>query len=137
MAIIDHIGLAVRSIEEAAAIYTRGLGLEAVHEEEVPSQGVRLLALQIGDSSIELLEPLGEGGPIAAHIAKRGEGIHHVCIRVDDIRQAMAALRDEGASLLQEEPVQGSKGSLVAFVHPKSAHGVLIELCQRPEEHAL
>ncbi|MBC7236929.1 MAG: methylmalonyl-CoA epimerase [Chloroflexi bacterium] len=131
--LIDHIGIAVRDIQQAARLYTEGLGLRLDYIEEVPSQGVRVGSLAVGESTIELLEPLGAEGPIADFLEKRGEGIHHICLLVDDIRAAMAALQAQGARLLQEKPARGAGGSLIAFVHPRSANGVLLELCQRSE----
>ncbi len=126
---LDHIGIAVASLEEGLALY-RALGLEATGTEEVPGQGVRVAFLPAGDSRIELLEPLGDDSPVARHLARRGPGIHHVCLRVDDIRKAMDRLRGAGYELLSEEPVAGAHGMLVCFVHPRSAGGVLLELAQ-------
>lgn len=131
MSRIDHIGIAVRCIEEAARLYAQGLGLALERVEEVPEQGVRVGFLPVGESEIELLEPLGSQSTVAQFLEKRGEGLHHLCIEVSDIRAAMARLREGGARLLSEEPAPGAGGSLVAFVHPRSANGVLLELCQR------
>jgi methylmalonyl-CoA/ethylmalonyl-CoA epimerase len=133
MTTIDHIGIAVHDIQAAAQLYTEGLGLSLDHIEEVEAQGVRAAGITVGDATIELLEPLGEQSPIAGFLEKRGEGIHHISLRVTDIRAAMAALKAQGARLLQEEPVPGMGGALVAFVHPRSAHGVLLELSQPSE----
>ncbi len=128
---IDHIGVAVTSIEQAAKLYTEGLGLALHHVEEVAAQGVKVAFLPLGDSEIELLEPLGPETAVAKSIEKRGEGIHHICVQVDDIAAAMEQLRAQGYKLLSDAPQPGAGGSLVAFVHPRSANGVLLELCQK------
>jgi methylmalonyl-CoA/ethylmalonyl-CoA epimerase len=133
MTTIDHIGIAVHDIQAAARLYTEGLGLSLDHIEDVTAQGVRAASITVGESTIELLEPLGEQSPIAGFLEKRGEGIHHISLRVADIRAAMAALKAQGARLLQEEPVRGMGGAWVAFVHPRSANGVLLELSQPGE----
>ncbi len=132
MARIDHIGIAVRDIAQAARLYLDGLGLELDHTEIVDQQGVRVGFLPVGESEIELLEPLDPQSPVGRFLEKRGEGIHHICVQVDDIVAAMARLRAQGARLLSEGPLPGAGGCLVAFVHPQSANGVLLELCQRP-----
>ncbi len=126
---LDHLGIAVSSIEEGLGIY-RALGLELEGEEEVAEQGVRVGFLPLGETRLELLEPIGPNSPIARHLERRGPGLHHICIRVDDIRGAMDRLSGEGYRLLSEEPQPGAHGCLVCFVHPKSAGGVLIELSQ-------
>ena len=130
MSRIDHIGIAVKSIEEAARLYVQGLGLELERVETVSEQGVKVGFLPLGESEIELLEPLDATSTVAQFLEKRGEGLHHICVQVPDIRAAMARLREMGARLLSEEPSQGAGDSLVAFVHPRSANGVLLELCQ-------
>jgi len=130
MSRIDHIGIAVKSIEEAARLYVQGLGLELARVETVSEQGVKVGFLPLGESEIELLEPLEATSTVAQFLEKRGEGLHHICVQVPDIRAAMARLREQGARLLSEELSQGAGGSLVAFVHPRSANGVLLELCQ-------
>jgi len=126
---LDHIGIAVSSIEERLEVY-RALGLEVAGREEVASEKVRVAFLPVGETRIELLEPTEAVSPVAAFIARRGEGIHHLCIRVDDIRVAMAELKSKGLQLLSDEPRPGAHGTLVCFVHPRSAGGVLIELSQ-------
>jgi len=131
MSKIDHVGIAVKNIEEAARLYVQGLGLELERVETVSEQGVKVGFFPLGESEIELLEPLSEASTVAQFLEKRGEGLHHICIQVPDIRAAMARLRGQGARLLSEEPSPGAGGSLVAFVHPRSANGVLLELCQR------
>lgn len=129
MRVIDHIGVAVRSIEERASFY-RALGLIVDGEEAVPEQRVKVAFLPVEGSRIELLEPTAPDSPIARFIEKRGEGLHHLCFRVDDIRATMADLATAGYRLLSEEPQAGAHGALVCFVHPASAGGVLIELSQ-------
>jgi len=128
---LDHIGIAVASVDDGAAFY-RALGLEMEGVEEVPGQKVKVGFLPIGDTRLELLEPTAPDSPIAGFLDKRGPGLHHLCVRVDDIRAAMARLREQGYRLLSEEPQAGAHGCLVCFVHPKSAGGVLLELSQPP-----
>lgn len=126
---IDHIGIATRNFSDAA-VWQDVLGLQADHIEEVVEQGVRVKMLPIGESCIELLEPLTTESPIGKFLEKRGPGIHHVAVRVDDIEAALAGLRAKGARLIDETPRIGAGGCLVAFVHPSSANGVLLELVQ-------
>jgi methylmalonyl-CoA epimerase len=126
---LDHVGIAVPSIDDALGVYT-ALGLELAGTEEVPEQGVRVAFLPIGDTRLELLEPTGPDSPIARHIERRGPGLHHLSFRVDDIRAAMARLAGAGFRLLSEEPQPGAHGTQVCFIHPKSAAGVLVELSQ-------
>lgn len=126
---VDHIGIAVRSLDERLALY-RALGLEVEGREDVPSEKVRVAFLPAEGTKIELLEATSPDSPIAAFIEKRGEGMHHVCFRVDDIRAAMASLKAQGVQLLSDEPRPGAHGSRVCFVHPRSAGGVLIELSE-------
>lgn len=127
--VLDHIGIAVASIETGLAIY-QTLGLEVEGIEEVASERVRVAFLPVGDSRIELLEPTDASSPIARHLERRGPGLHHICLRVNDIRTAMAGLKAAGHRLLSEEPLPGAEGCLVCFVHPKSAGGVLLELSE-------
>lgn len=126
---LDHIGIAVSSLAEGAKFY-QALGLELEGVEEVSEQGVKVGFLPVGDTRLELLEPTGESSPIAKHLERRGPGLHHLCVRVDDIRVSMAALSEQGYRLLSDEPQQGAHGCLVCFVHPKSTGGVLLELSQ-------
>lgn len=126
---LDHIGIAVSSLAEGAEFY-QALGLELEGVEEVSEQGVKVGFLSVGDTRLELLEPTGESSPIAKHLERRGPGLHHLCVRVDDIRASMAALSEQGYRLLSDEPQQGAHGCLVCFVHPKSTGGVLLELSQ-------
>jgi lactoylglutathione lyase/methylmalonyl-CoA/ethylmalonyl-CoA epimerase len=128
---IDHIGIAVKSMAEAARFYIEGLGLPCTHVETVEAQGVRVGFIPVGDSEIELLEPLDGESPVGRFLAKRGEGIHHICIQVEDIGAAMAQLKAQGARLLSDAPQSGAGGALVAFVHPASANGVLLEITQK------
>ena len=126
---LDHIGVAVRSLAERVAFY-RVLGLEVTGNDEVPSQKVKIAFLPFEGSQIELLEPTAPDSPIAGFIEKKGEGLHHLCFEVDDIRATMAELKAQGFQLLADEPRPGANGSEICFVHPKSGGGVLIELCQ-------
>lgn len=127
--VLDHIGIAVESIAEGRRLY-EALGLAVEGEEEVSAQGVRVAFLPVGDGRLELLEPMTPDSPIARHLEKRGPGLHHICLRVEDIRRSMADLRERGFELLSEEPQPGAHGCLVAFVHPRSTGGVLLELSQ-------
>jgi methylmalonyl-CoA/ethylmalonyl-CoA epimerase len=127
--VLDHIGIAVRSIE-AAAIY-KALGLTAEHVEDVATQGVKTAFLPVGDSNIELLEPLSADSPVAKFIEKRGEGIHHICFRVTNIEEHLQRLKAAGFRLINEAPVQGAHGCRVAFLHPAAGNGVLIELSEK------
>ncbi len=133
---IDHIGIATDRIDDALRFWRDALGLEVRHTEVVEEQGVRVAMLPAGEPRIELLEPTGPDTPVARFIQKRGPGIHHVAVRVPDIRAALARLSAEGARLIDEEPRVGAGGCLVAFVHPQSAGGVLLELVEHTEESA-
>ena len=126
---LDHIGIAVRSIE-AASIY-EALGLQVDHVEIVESQGVKTAFLSVGDSNLELLEPTNPDSPVARYIEKRGEGIHHLCFRVDDIDAHLQRLAAAGYRLIDESSVPGAHGCRVAFLHPSAGSGVLIELSER------
>jgi methylmalonyl-CoA/ethylmalonyl-CoA epimerase len=128
---IDHIGIATRGIDDAAKFYRDVLGLDVAETEEVAEQMVRVAMLPIGESRIELLEATSADSPISRFLEKRGPGIHHIAVRVDDIRAVLANLRAKGARLIDEEPRQGAGGCLVAFVHPSSTGGVLLELVQK------
>ncbi|HMC75486.1 MAG TPA: methylmalonyl-CoA epimerase [Vicinamibacterales bacterium] len=127
---LDHVGIAVANLSDALAFYRDALGLEVEAPEEVASQRVRAHFIPVGDSAIELLEATAEDSPIAKYLAKRGPGLHHITLRVDDIRAALAHLKAKGVRLIDETPREGAHGSLVAFVHPAGAHGVLVELKQ-------
>ena len=127
---INHLGIATKGIDEALKFWENALGLENVHTEVVEDQKVRVAMLPIGESRIELLEPTSEDSPISKFLEKRGGGIHHIAVEVEDIRAALAKLKQEGARLIDETPRIGAEGCLVAFVHPASANGVLLELVQ-------
>jgi methylmalonyl-CoA/ethylmalonyl-CoA epimerase len=126
---LDHIGIAVKSLD-AAKIY-EALGLSIDHIETVATQGVRTAFLSAGDASIELLEPTGPETNVAKFIEKRGEGIHHICFRVDDIESHLGRLKAQGYRLINEAPVPGAHGCRVAFLHPATGNGVLIELSEK------
>ena len=127
---VDHIGIAVSGLDEALAVWRDALGLEVEHTEEVAEQGVRVTMLPVGESHIELLQPLTENSPVGKFLEKRGPGIHHIAVRVPDIQAALAQLKEKGTRLIDEKPRTGARGCLVAFVHPSSANGVLLELVQ-------
>src|SRR5436190_23047379 len=127
---LDHVGIAVANLGDALAFYRDALGLEVEVPEEVASQRVRAHFIPVGESAIELLEATADDSPIAKYVAKRGPGLHHLTLRVDDIRAALAQLKGKGVRLIDEAPRDGAHGSLVAFIHPSSAHGVLVELKQ-------
>ena len=129
-ATIDHIGIAVANLSEALTFYRDALGLEIESPEEVASQRVRAHFIPLGESALELLEATADDSPIARFVARRGPGIHHITLRVEDIGAALAQLHARGVRLIDESPRPGAHGSLVAFVHPASAHGVLVELKQ-------
>lgn len=128
---LDHIGIAVKSLD-AAEIY-KVLGLEVEHTEVVETQRVRTAFLSVGDSNLELLEPTSPESPIAKFIEKRGEGIHHICLRVDDIEAHLERLKAAGYRLVNEAPVPGAHGCRVAFLHPSAGNGVLIELSEKAD----
>ncbi|ANF21910.1 methylmalonyl-CoA epimerase [Thermococcus piezophilus] len=130
---IDHVGIAVKNLEDAIKVW-EGLGLSVEEIEEVPDQKVRTAIIHVGESRIELLEPTAEDSPIAKFIAKRGEGIHHIALGVDNIEEHLAKLKDAGYRLIDEQPRLGAGGAKIAFVHPKAVTGVLLELCERNEE---
>jgi methylmalonyl-CoA epimerase len=129
---LDHIGIAVRSLD-AAKIYET-LGLTVDHIETVETQKVRTAFLSVGDSSLELLEPTSPDSSVAKFIEKRGEGIHHICLRVDDIGAHLQRLQAAGYRLINEAPVPGAHGCRVAFLHPSAGNGVLIELSEKIAE---
>ena len=126
---IDHVGIAVDSIAEAAKLY-QALGLEIEAIEEVPAEGVRVAMIRCGESLIELLEATDEESPIARFLAQRGGGIHHLCLASSDVRADQESLEGQGFRLLRPEPTRGAGGCWVQFVHPKSAGGVLVELAE-------
>lgn len=128
---LDHVGIAVRDVEAAASLYTEVLGLSLHGIEVVPDQQVKVAFIPVGDSEIELLQPTTPDGPIARFIEAKGEGIQHIAIRVADISEALRKCKEAGLRLIDDKPRKGAGGALIAFVHPKSTNGVLLELCQR------
>ena len=128
---IDHIGIAVKSIEAARQFYEEALGLEMTAVEEVAEQKVRVGFFPVGDSEIELLESTDPEGPIAKFIENKGEGIQHIAVKVDNIEAALAELKEKGFRLIDEKPRYGAGGARIAFVHPKATFGSLIELSER------
>ncbi len=127
---INHLGIATKGIEEALKFWGDALGLENVHTEVVEDQKVRVAMLPLGESRIELLEPTSEDSPISKFLEKRGGGIHHIAVEVEDIEASLAKLKSRGMRLIDDEPRIGAEGCLVAFVHPSSSNGVLLELVQ-------
>jgi methylmalonyl-CoA epimerase len=127
---IDHLGIAVRSIEEMLKLYADTLGLTVTGREVVEDQGVRVAFLPVGESRLELLEALDDASPVAKFIAKRGEGFHHICLEVDDLEATLRTLSAAGVRLIDDTPRTGADGHKIAFVHPSSTHGVLIELTE-------
>jgi len=130
---IHHIAIVVRDLDAALDFYRDALGLEMTDRRQVPEEGVEIAFLPAGEGEIELLRPLDEESGVARFLEKRGEGLHHVCLAVDDIDASMQRLQATGAQLLSDEPRVDAHGTRYAFVHPKSAHGVLLELYEREE----
>ncbi len=128
---INHLGIATKEIDEALKFWQDALGLENVHTETVAEQKVRVAMLPIGETKIELLEPTSDDSPIAKFLEKRGGGIHHIAVEVENIEESLAKLKSEGARLIDEQPRIGAEGCLIAFVHPSSTGGVLLELIQQ------
>jgi methylmalonyl-CoA/ethylmalonyl-CoA epimerase len=126
---IDHLGIAVRSLEASIPYYERALGLKCEHREEVASQQVRTAFFHVGEVHLELLEPMSQESPVAKFIEKNGEGVHHVAFATSDIAGQLDQARAAGARLIHEVPFEGAAGKLVAFLHPKSTFGVLTEFC--------
>ncbi len=130
---IDHLGIATREIAEALKFWQDALGLENVHTEEVAEQKVRVAMLPVGETRVELLEPTSEDSPISKFLEKRGGGIHHIAVEVENIEESLAKLKSKGVRLIDEAPKIGAGGCLVAFVHPSSTNGVLLELVQNKQ----
>jgi methylmalonyl-CoA/ethylmalonyl-CoA epimerase len=130
---IDHLGIAVKSLDEARKYYEGALRLECEGVEEVASQKVRTAFFSVGGVHIELLEPTSRESPIAKFLEKRGEGIHHIAFATDGIEEELKEVSEAGVKLIHEEPFEGAAGKLVAFLHPKSTHGVLTEFCAPKE----
>lgn len=128
---VDHIGIAVKNLEESLNFYENILGLKAVGTEVVEEQKVKVAFLPIGDTEVELLESTDEEGPIARYIAKNGEGVQHIAYKVDNIEEAIKSMLEKGVRMIDEKPRYGAGGARIAFCHPKSTNGVLIELCER------
>ncbi|HEY9402052.1 MAG TPA: methylmalonyl-CoA epimerase [Pyrinomonadaceae bacterium] len=128
---IEHIGIATYKLDDALKFWRDTLGLSVLETEEVSEQGVRVAMLPVGEPRVELLEPTSESSPVAKFLEKRGAGIHHIAVRVDDIRAELGRLKEQGVRLIDESPRVGVGGSLVAFVHPAAAGGVLLELVER------
>jgi methylmalonyl-CoA/ethylmalonyl-CoA epimerase len=126
---IDHLGIAVQSLEESVKYYEESLGLKCERVEEIPSQKVKTAFFSVGDTHIELLEATEPDSPVGKFLEKNGEGIHHVAFATDDIGAQLAQASDAGCRLIHEQPIDGAGGKLVAFLHPKSTHGVLTEFC--------
>jgi methylmalonyl-CoA/ethylmalonyl-CoA epimerase len=130
---IDHIGIAVRSIEKTSELFSNILGLKVAGEEIVEEQKVKIAFLPLGNSELELLESTSSEGPIAKFIEKKGEGLQHIAFRVNNIEKALEKLKKEGVRLIDEKPRYGAGGAKIAFLHPKSTNGILIELSERKE----
>ncbi|HLH32597.1 MAG TPA: methylmalonyl-CoA epimerase [Terriglobia bacterium] len=130
---IDHVGIAVKSLAQAVKVYQDAIGLSVSGYDEVDDQGVRVAMLTIGESRIELLEPTREDSPIEKFMTKRGEGIHHIAVRVDNIEQTLEKLKASGVRLIDSAPRNGAHNTRIAFIHPSSTHGVLLELVEHGE----
>ncbi len=128
---IDHIAIVVKDLEATVALYTTTLGFRQVYRETIADQGIEAVGLEAGDSIIELLRPLDENSPIARYRGDAETKLHHTAYRVEDIEAALAAYREKGVRLIDEHPRRGAHGNLIAFLHPKSTGGTLIELCQK------
>ena len=128
---IDHLGIAVNSIDEGKNFFSDILGLEFEGTETVAEQKVTTAFFPVGDSEVELLESTAPDGPVAKYIEKKGEGIQHIAFRVENIEEALSELKEKGIRLIDETPRKGAGGAKIAFLHPKSTHGVLVELCER------
>lgn len=131
---VDHIGIAVRSLDETIPYYEKALGLTPSHVEEVPSQMVRTVFFEVGETHIELLEPTSSESPIAKFLEKNGPGIHHIALGTDGIEKQLQQAASNGVRLVHEVPIEGAGDKLVAFLHPKSTFGVLTEFCQPKEK---
>lgn len=132
---IHHIGIAVQSIAEALTVFRDGLHLTVEQTETVDDQGVRVAFLPVGDTRLELLEPTGETGTVANFLRRRGEGVHHICLEVEDIEAVLGELKEAGIRLVDDRPRAGAQGARIAFLHPSSTHGVLVELHEEPRCH--
>ncbi|WP_432667485.1 methylmalonyl-CoA epimerase [Wukongibacter baidiensis] len=128
---VDHIGIAVKNLDETLKFYTEALGLELHGTETVEEQKVKVAFLPVGDTEVELLESTSPDGPIAKFIDKKGEGIQHIAFKVENIEEAIAHMKEKGFRMIDEKPRYGAGGAKIAFMHPKSSHGVLVELSER------
>jgi methylmalonyl-CoA/ethylmalonyl-CoA epimerase len=128
---VDHIGIAVKNLDETLKFYTEALGLEVQGTETVEEQKVKVAFLPLGDTEVELLESTSPDGPIAKYIEKKGEGIQHVAFKVENIEEAIEHMKSKGFRMIDEKPRYGAGGAKIAFMHPKSSHGVLVELSER------
>ncbi len=128
---IDHIGIAVKSLDQAGRFYTDVLGLPTQETETVEDQKVTVAFIPVADSEVELLESTEPDGPVARYIESKGEGIQHIAYRVENLDEALAELKEKGVRLIDQEPRKGAGGARIAFIHPKETHGVLVELCER------
>ena len=128
---IDHIGIAVKGIEQAGKFYTDILGLEIENIEHVTDQKVNVAFVPVGDSEVELLESTDPDGPVAKYLDSRGEGVQHIAFRVVDIEEALKELKGKGVRLIDQAPRKGAGGAKIAFIHPKETNGILVELCER------
>ena len=127
---IDHVSIAVKNLDEALGVYKAVFGLESVHTETIPDQGVKAALIKVGDGEIELVEPIDPEGGVAKFIERRGEGIHHICLEVDNIDEELKSLEAKGVALIDKQPRKGLAG-MIGFVHPKATKGVLVELAQK------
>ncbi len=130
---IDHVAMVVEDLEATLAFWRDGLGLELSHTEDVPAEKSRVAFLPVGASEVELVNPTGDDSGLKRYLEKRGPGMHHLCLEVDDIEGMLKRLKDRGIQLINETPVDGLGGKRYAFIHPKSANGVMVELYQLPE----
>ncbi len=130
---IEHIGIAVKNLDEAISFYENVFGLECYAVEEVADQKVKTAFFRVGDTKIELLEPTDEEGPIGKYIEKKGEGIHHMAFAVEGLVEKLKIAEEQGVRLIDKQPRKGAEGLNIAFLHPKSTFGVLTELCEAPE----
>ncbi|SKC91075.1 methylmalonyl-CoA epimerase [Maledivibacter halophilus] len=128
---VDHIGIAVKNLDETLKFYTDALGLEVEGTETVEEQKVKVAFLPVGDTEVELLESTSPDGPIAKFIEKKGEGIQHIAFKVENIEEAIKHMKEKGFRMIDEKPRYGAGGAQIAFMHPKSSHGVLVELSER------
>ncbi len=131
---IDHIGIAVPNLKDVAETLKEAFEMEPVFSEEVPDQKVKVIGYHVGESSIEYLEPTADDSPISRYIAKNGSGLHHIAYRVDDLEATLSKLQSKGFRLIDEKPRDGAEGKRIAFLHPKSSNGILIELCETKGE---